>query len=352
MAMSKDYGSGAEGACPTHLRAWYRERRRDLPWREATGPEGLRAPYPSWIAEVMAQQTRIDVVVPYFEAFLARFPTVEALAAAPEEELLAAWAGLGYYRRARFLQAAARQVVEAGSFPEDAAGWQELPGIGPYTAAAIASLVHGERQPVVDGNVKRVVARLEDLELRRDEGALHRAAEQAGEAWMRRLPVGDVAAAGELNEALMELGATVCLPKNPDCAACPWSAPCRALAAGRAAAVPLPPRKRATVDRELHCLLLGDADAVHLERRVEGWNPGFLEPPLVEGASAREAFERAAGLAAGAKLGSFSHHITHHRLRVEVWHYPEGGDRPRISTEGQALTTIARKALALLAGKA
>jgi len=341
-----DYGSGAARACPEQLRAWFRRRRRDLPWRLAAGENGLRDPYRSWVAEIMLQQTRVEAVVPYYLAFLERFPRVEELAAAKEETLLRAWAGLGYYRRARHLQAAAQQVVAADGFPTTHAGWLALPGIGPYTAAALSSLVLGERYPVVDGNVKRVVARLEALDLRRDDPALHRAAAAAGEVWMKRLPAEDLSAAGELNEALMELGATVCRARKPECSACPWRDSCRAATGGIAAELPRAPRKRELIARELHCLLIGSEDHFHLLRRQSGWNPGFLEPPLAETAAQRQAWEVDWGLASGNPLGQFRHSITHHRLRVEVWHYPSPGNRLLTGIQDQALTTIARKALA------
>ncbi len=346
--MTKPYVTGAAGACPAQLRQWFHGRRRELPWRVSVGADGLRDPYRTWVAEIMLQQTRVEAVVPYFEAFLAHFPTVDALASAPEDEVLAAWAGLGYYRRARHLQAAAQTVVAAGAFPITATEWQALPGIGPYTSAAIASLVSGERLPVVDGNVKRVVARLNGLELRRDAPALHRASEQAGSAWMKQLPTADLAAAGELNEALMELGATVCKARQALCGECPWQSSCTAFQEGNPHAYPLPPRKKEVVARRLQCLMIGAGKHWRVSQRQSGWNPGFFEPPLMQSGEEREQFEAAHALLPGRRLGEFSHAITNHRFRIEVWHYPsEGGEAVKATTD-LALTTITRKALAIV----
>lgn len=346
--MTKPYVTGAAGACPAQLRQWFQGRRRELPWRVSAGADGLRDPYRTWVAEIMLQQTRVEAVVPYFEAFLARFPTVEALAAAEEDQVLAAWAGLGYYRRARHLQAAAKAVAAVGAFPTTAQEWQELPGIGPYTSAAIASLVSGERLPVVDGNVKRVVARLDGLELRRDDPALHRASEQAGSVWMTQLPPAQLAAAGELNEALMELGATVCKARQALCEECPWQSSCTASQQGDPHAYPLPPRKKEVVARRLQCLMIGAGEQWQVSQRQSGWNPGFYEPPLMQSGEEREQFEAAHALRPGRRLGEFAHAITNHRFRIEVWHYPQEEGVATEAIADLALTTITRKALAIV----
>lgn len=346
--MTKPYVTGAAGACPAQLRQWFQGRRRELPWRRSIGENGLRDPYRSWVAEIMLQQTRVEAVVPYFQAFLRTFPTVEVLAAAPEEAVLGAWAGLGYYRRARHLQAAAQQVVAAGAFPTSAKDWQALPGIGPYTSAAIASLVLGERLPVVDGNVKRVVARLNGLALRRDDPALHREAEIVGTQWMAQLPKGELSAAGELNEALMELGATVCKPRQALCSECPWESSCVARGEEDVHAFPLPPRKKELVAKRLQCLMIGQDSRWHMQQRQSGWNPGFFEPPLMESGEAREQFATDAGLGQGKLLGEFTHAITHHRFRVEVWHYAEAHSLALEDAPSLAVTTITRKALAIV----
>jgi A/G-specific adenine glycosylase len=185
--------------------AWYDRQRRDLPWRRHCDP------YHVWLSEIMLQQTRVAAVVEYYERFLRRFPTVKKLAAARQSSVLAAWSGLGYYRRARMLHQAARQVVKGpgGKFPASAEELQKLPGIGRYTAAAIASIAFGEPVAVVDGNVGRVLQRV--LGKRLDGEARWRSAEGL---LSRQRP-------GDFNQAMMELGATVCLPRQPMCRACP-----------------------------------------------------------------------------------------------------------------------------------
>jgi len=200
------------------LLEWYRENRRDLPWRRDCDP------YAIWVSEIMLQQTRVAVVVERYKAFMERFPTLVALALAPEQDVLALWSGLGYYRRARMLHKAARFVAshQDGNLPATSAELRSLPGIGSYTAAAIASISHGERVAVVDGNVERVICRLQGW----DEAG------RSGGALLRRKIEGlaseilDPLHPGDFNQAMMELGATVCLPRNPRCLACPLSVNC------------------------------------------------------------------------------------------------------------------------------
>ena len=186
------------------LSHWYAHRRRDLPWRRD------RDPYRVWISEIMLQQTRVAAVIPYYERFLKRFPTVRHLARARESSVLAAWSGLGYYRRARMLHRAAKEIARAGGeFPKAIEGWLELAGIGPYTAAAITSIVFDVPAAAVDGNVERVLRRMNGRELTRSETT--RLANQ----------LIDHAHPGDHNQAMMELGATVCVPKTPQCGQCP-----------------------------------------------------------------------------------------------------------------------------------
>lgn len=187
------------------LLRWYDANRRDLPWRRT------RDPYAIWVSEIMLQQTRVAAVVERYTLFMKRFPTVEALGAAPIEEVLAVWSGLGYYRRARALHAAAQKVIDShgGKLPGSREGWLQLPGIGRYTSAAIASIAFDEPVAVVDGNVERVLARV-DGELRRGEHVWQRAEELL-------LPTRP----GDFNQAMMELGATVCTPVSPACDSCP-----------------------------------------------------------------------------------------------------------------------------------
>jgi A/G-specific adenine glycosylase len=192
------------------LLSWYDRNRRDLPWRRT------RDPYAIWLSEIMLQQTRVAAVLEHYRIFLERFPNIAALAAASEDAVLAAWSGLGYYRRARMLHRCAREVVmqHGGRFPETAAALRELPGIGRYTAAAIASIAFGEAAAVVDGNVERVLQRIGGCDLMVAENW-----ERAGELLSQSRP-------GDFNQAMMELGATVCLPREPRCAVCPVRALC------------------------------------------------------------------------------------------------------------------------------
>ena len=187
------------------LLAWYRKSRRPLPWRES------RDPYRVWLSEIMLQQTRVAAVIGHYDEFLRRFPTVEKLAAARESSVLAAWSGLGYYRRARMLHAAAKVVVRelGGKLPATAEQWQELPGIGRYTAAAIASIAFAEPVAVVDGNVERVLQRLSGRRLAGEE------------LWQAAEELLDGKQPGDFNQAMMELGATVCTPRAPGCLVCP-----------------------------------------------------------------------------------------------------------------------------------
>ena len=217
--MSKSHGRGEDRAVlRAKLLAWYSVNRRDLPWRRSADP------YAIWVSEIMLQQTRVAVVVERYQAFLKRFPTLVALALSAEEEVLAQWSGLGYYRRARMLHKAAQFVVDQlkGDLPLSAVELRKLPGIGAYTGAAIASIAYGEPVAVVDGNVERVLCRLEGWE-----------AGKAGAAALRRkidtlaAELVDPKQPGDFNQAIMELGATVCLPKNPQCLMCPWVKHCK-----------------------------------------------------------------------------------------------------------------------------
>jgi A/G-specific adenine glycosylase len=198
---------------------WYGRNRRDLPWRQTSDP------YCIWVSEIMLQQTRVAVVIDRYHAFLSAFPTLVSLALAPEQEVLALWSGLGYYNRARMLQKAAQFVASelGGNLPRAADELEKLPGIGPYTAAAIASIAHGERVAVVDGNVDRVLCRLSGWEAgsRATGAALRRQVETLAAELV------DPNRPGDFNQAVMELGATVCLPRNPLCSECPIVAHCK-----------------------------------------------------------------------------------------------------------------------------
>jgi A/G-specific adenine glycosylase len=204
------------------LLAWYDRAARDLPWRRT------RDPYAIWLSEIMLQQTRVEQGIPYFHRFLEAFPSVEALAQAPADRVLKAWEGLGYYSRARNLHKAAQVVARehGGIFPRTVEALNRLPGVGRYTAGAIASIAYGVPAPVLDGNVKRILSRLFNVSTAIDDHATTQALWARAEALVPRN------APGEFNQALMDLGATVCTPRNPRCDACPVATHCRARAEG------------------------------------------------------------------------------------------------------------------------
>ncbi len=224
---------------------WYDKNKRDLPWRRT------RDPYRVWVSEIMLQQTRVAAVVEYYDRFLQRFPTVQKLAAARLDSVLAAWSGLGYYRRARALHAAAKAIVKAydGRLPTSAEEWHKLPGIGRYTAAAIASIAHEEPLAVVDGNVERVLSRVVGTTLAGEESWT------LAQTLLSRLRPGD------FNQAMMELGATICLPRDPQCLICPVRESCSTR--GELAAAKLPKRQK----REIYYSLNVRDGSVLLKRR-------------------------------------------------------------------------------------
>ncbi len=226
--MDRDDGLARDVA--RRLLLWYRAHRRDLPWRRT------RDPYAIWVSEVMLQQTTVEVVIPRWRRFLARFPTVEALARARENAVLAEWSGLGYYARARNLHRAARAIDARAGFPHTLEGLRELRGIGPYTAAAVASIAFGIPAAVVDGNVVRVLCRLRGLKL--DPKAPRTLARLRKEA-QALVPV---RGPGDHNQAVMELGALVCTPRAPRCGACPLRSLCKAAASGKPEGFPQRPR--------------------------------------------------------------------------------------------------------------
>lgn len=279
------------------LLAWYDRHRRELPWRRDTDA------YRVWISEIMLQQTRVETVLPYYDRFLKRFPEVEALAAAPIDEVLALWSGLGYYRRARQLHAAAQRIAEDG-FPTDAAGWRELPGIGDYTSAAIASIAYGEAVPVLDGNVERVTARLLALAEDPKRAAVRRMLREAAAELL------DPARPGDGNQALMELGARICTPRNPKCLLCPLADGCAGRRTGEPERFPRP-RERKEPERLVRMVALveddgGDGTARRLLFRRgdhEELLAGFWELPWtgVEGAGRGDG-EAESAEAAGAEL--------------------------------------------------
>jgi len=325
----------AARAFRTALERWYERTRRDLPWR------ATRDPYRILVSEIMLQQTRAQAVVPYYHRFLERFPDADTLALAPEAEVLACWSGLGYYARARNLLAAAREIAATSGFPGDYDSIRALPGVGPYTAAAVASIAFDQPHAVVDGNVMRVIARL------RNDGAdiasartRARFQQLADDLLDRRHP-------GRFNQALMELGATICLPRAPECPLCPVARFCEGRKAGRESELPVKRPKRAPERMEREVAIVEKKGSVLMRRRslTATLMPGFWELPGPEDL---------AQWRAGTVLGSFRHTITHHHYTVTVlrgtisrapvglrWLRRENLDRVPVST-------IARKALRLL----
>lgn len=296
------------------LLEWFEANARALPFRAEP-----RDPYRVLVSELMLQQTQMDRMLPRYETFVARFPTLEALAAAEEDAVVEAWSGLGYYRRARLLHRLARRVAEAGGeLPRDPDALRRLPGVGEYTAAAVASLAFGRAAPVLDGNVLRVAARVLALD---DEQASTRT-RRVVRGWVRCL-MADGAPAGRLNEALMELGATVCTPRTPRCGSCPLAPGCRAHGLGLEEAFPPPRRTRPAEAHEwVAACCVQSANGRWLLRRVDEGPVlrGLWLPPVVEGpAGAAVARARAAlpfAARGGQELQPLAHSITFRRIRV------------------------------------
>ena len=296
---------------------WYDRYRRELPWRTSPSRPGPLDPYHVLVSETMLQQTQVATVIPYYHRFLERFPNIKVLAEADEHAVLRLWQGLGYYSRARNLQAAARKVLTEydGQLPQTAQELLKLPGIGRYTAGAVASLAFGKRAPILDGNVTRVLCRLDvvrDDPRTRDNQAL---------LWSRAEQVLPKRRVGDFNSALMELGATICTPRNPHCLICPVREHCEARASGEQDRIPPPKKARATplVRRRTYCIV--DGDRWLIERRPErGRWPGMWQfvtrdphDPLTS-----------LGVATGKpkRIGTVEHTLTHRRYRFEVFLAP------------------------------
>lgn len=325
-------------ALRTALLGWFDACGRDLPWRR--GPEGAREPYRVWIAEILLQQTQVVRGLVYYDRFLTAFPDVHALAAAPEADVLKAWEGCGYYARARNLRRAAQLVAQTG-VPDSYAGWLALPGVGPYTAAAVSSLALGEARAVNDGNVRRVLSRLYGER-------------QPTDAWVqaRADVLLDPRRPGAWNEAVMDLGATVCTPRSPRCGACPLAPFCAAYAGGQPETYPAPKVRPAVQDVPAVAVLIGDAHDAVLERRTGSLLGGLLglpSEPIRQDEDAPAALNRlCARLEArpGPLLGQVTHTMTHRRVTLHV--YRAEAALPRQPVAQAALSRLDHRALELL----
>jgi A/G-specific adenine glycosylase len=340
---------------PSPLLAWYDRHARRLPWR--VGPAERAAgiapdPYRVWLSEVMLQQTTVAAVGRYFLTFTARWPTVADLAAAPREEVMKAWAGLGYYSRARNLHEAAQTVVRdhGGRFPDSATALQALPGVGAYTAAAIAAIAFDEPAAVVDGNIERVVSRLFTIATPLPRAKAEIRAAQAGLTPLLR--------AGDYAQAMMDLGAGICTPKRPACALCPLSGDCAARAAGNPGDYPV---KAAKADRptrvgEAFVAVRSDGAVLLRTRPERGLLGGMSEVPGGEWVAAADRREAAPPLPAEWRRvpGTVVHVFTHFRLELTVFRGEVARDAPapaghwwspERNLSGEALPSVMKKAI-------
>lgn len=312
------------------LLAWYGRRRRVLPWRENPHPYGV------WISEIMLQQTQVDTVIPYYHRFLERFPTVEALAAAPLEEVLKAWENLGYYARARNLHQAAKSICEKfkGKIPDTWEAIVALPGIGAYTAGAILSMAYGKPIAAVDGNVRRVLSRLFAIEApitqRDTQKAIHAL---AASLIPKKSP-------GSFNQALMDLGAILCTPKTPACAACPLLDLCRARQAGLQDRLPRSAKKPPSPHERVTAAIIhnGKGEVLIVQRPARGllaslWKfPGGIlkgEESLAEGLTRAVHEELGIRIQVGKQIASINHAYTHFRITLWAFRCTRRTGRPR-----------------------
>ncbi len=310
------------------LLAWWDGGHRELPWRQA---QGGADPYRVWVSEVMLQQTRVAVVIPYYARFVERFPTLEALAAATEEEVLELWSGLGYYARGRRLHAAAREAMAAhGGLPRSLDGLLSLPGFGRYTAGAVASIAFAVPAPCVDGNAARVLSRL-FLAGGRGAAATRR-------LWALAAELVPPARPGDFNQAVMELGATVCSPAAPRCGRCPLRPLCSARGRGAPMEVPSPRRRRPPPRLDVACAIVRRGDSLLLARRQGGglfgglWElPGAEVPP---GADPRAELRRRLASSLGLRVvprrevAALERELTHRRLHLAAYECGEGALPP------------------------
>lgn len=298
---------------------WYEQQQRELPWRNA------RDPYAIWVSEIMLQQTRVETVIPFYERWMRSFPNVQMLADAERQQVLALWEGLGYYRRAHNLHEAARIILEehAGILPEDIDMLKRLPGIGDYTASAIAALAFDQDALALDGNLRRVLARLFD---RKEDPRTSRGERVLRELTMQDFPSGSASA---FNQALMDLGATICTPRNPSCGSCPLSGHCLAYMHGTQEQRPAKRPRSPVPNLEAAAAVIQEEGAVLIGRRPEGkllgglWEfPGGKQEPdeKLEDCLKREIMEElGVEIEVGARIGTFEHAYSHFEVCVHAF---------------------------------
>ncbi|ACM35779.1 MULTISPECIES: A/G-specific adenine glycosylase [Rhizobium/Agrobacterium group] len=353
-------GPHQEGLSADELLAWYDRHHRDLPWRISPpmAARGIRPdPYHIWLSEVMLQQTTVQAVKPYFLKFLARWPKVTDLAAAPTEDVMAAWAGLGYYARARNLKKCAEAVADlhGGVFPDTQDGLQSLPGIGDYTSAAIAAIAFNRQAAVMDGNVERVISRLYAIS---DPLPGAKPAIKA-----RVAALTPIERPGDFAQAMMDLGATICTPKRPACSLCPFNAHCLALKAHDPEHFPVKAAKKTKPVRlGAAFIALDDRNRILLRKRADkGLLGGMTEVPTTEWTARIDGDDSEASAPMDANwraCGVVTHVFTHFELRLTIfradavkgrpddYHWADHGWwEPLINLEAQALPTVMKKAI-------